>query len=215
MNTNFRFSNLQWRIGLLILLHIFGVVALLVPIFQPLFDIGTPYHLLGINLVLCWDKNLLGSNKFFYFLFSAYTIGFLAEVIGVNTGLLFGQYRYTEALGLQLFNVPLLIVITWAGTALACNAISRFWTQSIYLNSILGALLMVAFDYILEFFATSVPLWTWQNNLIPFYNYVCWFLIGLPVSFLVHFFNAYTSARVSMVFLLSQVVFFIAYLYIQ
>ncbi len=39
--------------------------------------------------------------------------GWLAECIGVQTGLLFGQYNYGEGLGPKLAGVPLILGILW------------------------------------------------------------------------------------------------------
>lgn len=199
------------KVSLLILFHAFGVLAASVNVFQPLFKIGTPYHLIAINGILFWQSPSTLPD-FLKFAFIAASIGFVAELVGVNFQLLFGNYHYTEALGLKIWNVPLLIGLTWAGTAYACNTLIHRLNMSLVSLSILGASLMVGFDFVLEHFAMAVPLWTWENNQVPLYNYFCWFLIGVPVSYLVHYFRVYASKPVAIVFLLSQILFFMIYL---
>jgi putative membrane protein len=47
---------------------------------------------------------------------------------------------------------------------------------------IIASLLMVGLDFLIEPVAINSDYWSWENNQIPLYNYVCWFLI----SFLIH-----------------------------
>jgi putative membrane protein len=41
-----------------------------------------------------------------------------------------------------------------------------------------GALLATFFDWIMEPVAMKMGFWQWQDNTIPLFNYVCWFLIS-------------------------------------
>ncbi|MCJ7624324.1 MAG: carotenoid biosynthesis protein [Anaerolineaceae bacterium] len=41
----------------------------------------------------------------------SYLIAFSAEALGVNFGLIFGKYHYTDVLGIQIFGVPLLAAL--------------------------------------------------------------------------------------------------------
>ena len=41
-------------------------------------------------------------------------IGFIFEIIGVKTGLIFGHYKYCNGLGTKVFDVPLIISLNWA-----------------------------------------------------------------------------------------------------
>ena len=59
--------------------------------------------------------------RFFIFAFS---IGFLVEVIGVNYGIIFGNYTYGKVLGFKVLNVPLMIGVNWFFLSIACGGIS-------------------------------------------------------------------------------------------
>jgi putative membrane protein len=65
------------------------------------------------NLLLSFVCLLLSYSRFnfglVFTIFIAATIGFVAELIGVHTGYLFGDYWYGENLGIKLFEVPLII----------------------------------------------------------------------------------------------------------
>lgn len=204
----------QLRILLLFLFHFFGLIACYMDVLKPLFDLGTPFHLILITTILLWDSTIW-SFKFGLCLASAFIIGIASEIIGVNTGWLFGSYYYTNALGITLFGVPVLIGVTWIGTTYACNVISASWSNSSFLAAVYAALLMVLFDIVLERFATAVPLWQWAGGSIPIYNYVCWFGIGLIISMLFQYQKCVRPNTVAPYFLLSQVIFFICYLFIQ
>ena len=68
--------------------------------------------------------------KFIVFMAIAFLIGFGAEVIGVNTSYLFGNYVYGVNLGPKLLNVSIVIGLLWGvlalGAASIVDQISRF-----------------------------------------------------------------------------------------
>lgn len=175
---------------------------------------STAYHLIVITLLLFFNKKYT-KTKFIITMLIVFLVGMSSEIIGVQTGYLFGHYHYTSALGIQVWGVPVLIGITWASTAYACNtvAIEIFKTNKIF-SIILAGLLMVAFDMVLEKFATAVPLWQWDNGVIPIYNYVCWFFIGGAISAFLQYRKMIDQNPVGLYYLLTQVVFFGGYLLI-
>jgi putative membrane protein len=42
---------------------------------------------------------------------------------------------------------------------------------------------MTGLDFLIEPVAVSSDFWSWENGAIPLFNYVCWFLIALPLHF--------------------------------
>lgn len=72
----------------------------------------------------------------------------IVELIGVNTGLLFGTYQYGENLGIKVFGVPFLIGINWGViTFLTANIANRF-IKNKWLVILCGSILMVALDFL-------------------------------------------------------------------
>ena len=55
----------------------------------------------------------------------AFAIGFSAELIGVHSGMLFGNYSYGNNLGLKLAEVPLIIGINWGVLAVTSASITE------------------------------------------------------------------------------------------
>ncbi len=111
---------------------------------------------------------------------------FLLELIGVQTGLIFGDYSYGKLLGFTVFGVPITIGITWLIVCFSAWNIVSLNTTSLLQKYLLGGVLVVMFDLILEQFATTYGLWAWQGGAIPLYNYVCWFVISLLWFFVFH-----------------------------
>ncbi len=198
------------RIGILVVLHLVGIVGYSLPEYRPLFQLVTPVHLVVISIVLLFEKSVL-TKGFAIFFGLAFAIGYGAEVFGIKSGLIFGYYEYTDFLGFKLLDVPLVIGLLWASTAYASNQIAEKMFKGTILKVIIAALLMVLFDYLLEPFAVSAELWRWNLSVIPNYNYLSWFVVGLLLSIIYQ--NTVKSAfnRVSPYFLLIQVIFFLVY----
>jgi bisanhydrobacterioruberin hydratase len=109
---------------------------------------------------------------------------FAVEWIGVHTGVPFGMYRYTHALGVLVCGVPLAIPFAWYATVVNSRYIaralpgdgrrrSRAWT------ALLAGVLTVALDLLLEPTASLVQeYWIWERAVAPFENYLSWFLFS-------------------------------------
>jgi putative membrane protein len=105
----------------------------------------------------------------------------ITEILGVNYGLIFGDYEYGNNLGFKLFGVPFLIGVNWIIlTAISAN-IATFLTKnkSIVLTVIIGAFLMLAMDFVMEPVAPKLEMWRFKNSIVPFSNYFGWLIIGL------------------------------------
>lgn len=135
--------------------------------------------------VLFWDAS--AKNRV-YLAISAMVIGMLIEIIGVNSGIVFGDYSYGPLLGLKIFGVPVLIGITWLLVTLSAWQIVSFSNLNKFYKIIVASWLVVMFDLVLEQFATAYGLWSWQNAVIPLKNYVTWFVVGAVIVTLYAFF---------------------------
>ena len=84
----------QTNINSIIILvtHLVGAIGLSVPALQPIFKDLTPFHLLLSTLLLLISQSL--NVKIFRLFLVLFSIGFFVEVIGVKTGILFGNYQY-------------------------------------------------------------------------------------------------------------------------
>ncbi len=110
-------------------------------------------------------------------------IGFTVEWIGVHTGYLFGDYAYGKNLGWKWLDIPLMISVNWAMLSFSSIACILHLKVPDVVKAFLSALLMTGLDVLIEPVAVQSDFWSWNNGTIPLFNYVCWFLISLPIHF--------------------------------
>jgi uncharacterized membrane protein len=122
----------------------------------------------------------------------SFVIAFTAEALGVNYGLVFGRYFYTERLGLRLFGVPFLAALAWEPILYAAYSITEILvpiqagrTASLrqrlpsYLwLSLVGALATTAWDMMIDPIAVNSGWWVWQEG-GPYVPYVAH---GVPID---------------------------------
>jgi putative membrane protein len=123
----------------------------------------------------------LESNYHILSILSIFLIGMITESLGVNYGLIFGDYEYGNNLGFKLFGVPYLIGVNWIIlTAISAN-IASFLTKnrSVVLTIIIGTLLMLAMDFVMEPIAPKLDMWRFKNLVVPPSNYLGWLFVGL------------------------------------
>ena len=146
--------------------------------------------------------------KFIVFMAIAFIIGFGAEVIGVNTAYLFGNYVYGINLGPKLLNVSVVIGLLWGvlalGSASIVDQISFFNRGKV----IFGAVIMLGVDLIMEPVAIANKFWSWEGGEVPLYNYVCWFLIAMLLQLILRKFKLNEKNKVYNTLLILMVVFF-------
>lgn len=184
----------QISVFIALLFHVSGLIGILFTSYRDWFIQYTPLNLLLMAALLIWNQRT-DFNRMLVFAATAFVVGMVTEIIGVNTGLLFGNYAYTKALGPGLKGVPWLIGVNWfvvvycCGTTLnkvnawaakrmgAENSLpTRMQTLSLLID---GALLAVLFDWLMEPVAVALGFWHWSGNSIPLLNYVCWFVISV------------------------------------
>lgn len=220
-----KISKYQIATALAILFHFFGVIGIL--FWNKSFFIeSTSFNLLLMFILLIWTHD--DRNKYFIiFSLTAFVVGFLAEVIGVNTGLLFGDYAYGKVLGVKWLQVPLLIGLNWFVIIYCCGVsthtllmkvIKKVASQeqqppmALKVLSVIadGATLAVIFDWMMEPVAVKLGFWEWNGDgSIPLYNYLCWFVISLALLTLFHFCKFNKPNKFAVNLLLIQIMFFL------
>lgn len=222
MNT--KFSKQAIATVIAILFHVVGILGILVFKSEAIIR-STPFNLLLCFFLLLWTQE---NKNIFFWLFTLLVVitGFAVEVIGVNTGYLFGDYTYGNVLGIQFKQVPLIIGVNWF-IVLYCSGVSiTALLQKIIqplsatrgepapvLKAISvisdGATLAVIFDWLIEPVAVKLGLWQWENDTVPVYNYICWFAISLLLMTLFRFSPFEKRNKFAIHLLLVQVMFFL------
>ncbi len=163
---------------LIVLFHVVGLIGFLIPSLNPLFIKLVPFHLLLMMLLLIFahpDRN----KEFWLFIVVTYFAGFIVELLGVTSGLIFGSYHYGDTLGLKIAEVPLLIGVNWVILIYCTGAVvKRFKIKSYIVRSLIGALFLVLLDILIEPIAIKFDYWQWDELNIPFQNYIAWFIFS-------------------------------------
>jgi len=136
-------------------------------------------------------------------------VGFVAELIGVNTQRLFGVYTYGDTLGLKLWNTPIVIALNWLVLIYCIAAMSKNIRDNWYFP-VIGAATMVAFDWIMEPVAIATGMWSWGVQEIPLKNYTDWFLISGFLFLMIRILKIEINNRIAVVLIAMQLVFFLS-----
>lgn len=187
-------KKVRWALIIAMIFHAVGIVGILW-IDQAGFVAMTPYNLLLSLLLILWTQEKL-NIPFLIFFLVAFQTGFFTEYLGVNRQLLFGYYQYKDVLGVKLYGVPLIIGVNWfmivyccaVTTILLFNYIGNLLMKkpiserNFFLQLtivVVGALMAMSFDWLMEPVAIKLGFWTWlSNGIIPIKNYWDWFFVS-------------------------------------
>jgi putative membrane protein len=196
-------------IAYLSIIYAVGITGILLPL-HPQFILLTPLNLL-LSLVFMLWFHPAWSAKTWFFLAVSFTLGFAAEVFGVNTGLLFGTYTYGDVLGWKTWNTPLIIGVNWillsysAGTTINIFLPKWHWIG----KGIAAALLMVGLDLFIEPAAMRLGFWSWPGNTVPLQNYLGWFAVALPILLIFAYTQGGIRNKVGVALFVLQWLFFL------
>ena len=118
-------------------------------------------------------------------------VAFAAEVIGVHTGLPFGDYSYSSQLGWMLWDVPVLIPLAWFMMMYPCWLIATAMHKKPAVQIGIAAWLMATWDLFLDPQMVNEGFWVWHTNSgttkeIPISNFFGWLLTAIIVFALLH-----------------------------
>ncbi len=189
----------------LILVYISGSIGFIVnPSF---FSPFTPYTLL-LTCFVFLIHSPLADKKFLIAFFSIAFLGFIIEVIGVKTGLVFGKYSYGDGLGFKLLNVPLIISINWAMLIFAgIRIVSGIFANKI-VSLVVAAILVTIIDLIIEQVAPRLDFWKFEGGLPGLHNYIGWIGVAFFTSYFFYPTIIKGNLSVSLIILILQIIFF-------
>lgn len=163
-------------------------------IFMLFFSLFHAWYLIG------WRKTLV-----FFVITAGISWGY--EQVGVETGLIYGNYHYTDYLGEKVGHVPIIIPLAWfmmiypsyiignlifAGKPLLLqNKISQ-----IILLALLSAVIMTAWDFVIDPYLSgpTVKAWIWEEGGayfgIPIHNFFGWILTTFSIYLIYRIFES-------------------------
>jgi len=164
----------------LILVYVSGAIGM---VLKPSFFLPfTPYTLLYTVFVFLIFQPTKNFKYVLSFLLIA-LIGFASEVIGVKTGLIFGNYFYGNSLGCKLLEVPLIISLNWALLVNASMLVSTKISTHKLVLPFLTATLATGLDFLIEQVAPNLNFWFFKGGLAGLHNYLGWFIICFVTTF--------------------------------
>ncbi len=206
MNSN---RKLIISIFIIWLFNISGITGILLG-YQDWFLPVTWFNLLIYLFLILWNTNF--SKTLILALFIPFGVGMVTEFLGVNYGLIFGNYTYGENLGLKVLGVPWIIGANWAILTYCSAALSRKLHHNSVVCAVLGAILMVALDVIIEVSAPRFDFWEFENGIVPLQNYIGWFFTAFLVHILLQKIIKVFSFKISLHIFIAILVFFTVFL---
>jgi len=201
-------SNRSIPVVILAIFYLVGFIGFHFDISRSLFIFLTPFTLLATFTFLILYHNQYTPG----FLIASIIIiitGYFIEVVGVNTGIIFGDYVYGSTLGFKLLKTPLIIGINWLLLSYSCYLIIKPSTFPKFSKPFLAAYLMLAYDIVLEHVAIKFDMWSWESNSIPFQNYIAWFVISFIFQLVMTFFDKNFSNVMAFPLFVIQFLFFL------
>ena len=182
-------SRLRVAQGLVLLFHITGFVGMAFSK-NPAFYLRFTPLTLGLTALLLLAFQPERKASFWGFCLTVAMLGFVAEVIGVNTGKIFGHYTYGDTLGFKLLDmppfvgVPPLIGLNWLVLTYICGILARYLPLPELPRTLLAALLMLGLDACMEPVADRYDFWHWSAGIIPLQNFRDWFILACVMQML-------------------------------
>ena len=195
----------KYLLYFLILVYISGAIGFL---FNPgFFAPFTPLTLAFTCFVFLIHQPLNNLNYTLSFIGLA-VVGFVAEVIGVKTGVVFGNYYYGNALGYTVVGEPLVISLNWGLLINIGVLVATYLSKIPLLIATLAAFIITGVDLLIEQVASQMDYWHFSNGIAGIQNYIGWFIISFFTSWLLQKHLVKGDKKNALVFLLLQLFFF-------
>ena len=173
-------------LGVFLVFYGVGVVGHLIDGLRPLMLAMTPYFLPVMGLLSLAFLFRMGHRVLWFWMAGTVVLTWLIEVVGVHTGLVFGEYVYGRGLGAPILGVPPLIGFNWALVCLGVLLWVAPWAEERQVPrpavALAVALLATGFDWVMEPVAVTLGYWSWSGGDIPVQNYAAWFAIAFGAS---------------------------------
>lgn len=191
----------------LILVYVSGAIGCFI---KPAFFLPfTPFALILTLLCFLLYQPLSRTTYLSAFFLLAFG-GFLLEVAGVKTGLVFGDYAYGNSLGWKLFDVPVLISANWA-LLINCGIIlASYVSKNAAAVAFLSALMVTLIDLLIEQVACPLDYWCFSGGKAGLHNYLGWFAFAGLASYLLRAEMNTRQPRIALTILLLQLLYFSA-----
>mgnify|MGYP001219536461 FL=1 len=167
----------------------------------------TPINLLVSFVLLLINQKRLNGIKL-KSVFLIFIIGMVSEILGVNYGLIFGDYAYLDNLGVKILGVPVLIGFNWILLTFITGSLSSLIFKNKYISVLMGAIFLILLDLIIEPVAPLLGFWIFDLPTVPLQNYIGWFVVGIITHSIYQFTISEKEFTYSIHLLLVNAIFF-------
>ena len=173
-------------IAIIWLFHVSGILGIIYGNSE-WFISATPL-ILSINFALL----LINCNShkwFFHMVILGFLTGMITEILGVQRGWIFGDYKYGNALGYKILGVPMLIGVNWALLTIITAAIAQQFYENLFMRIVIGVCLMIFLDLLIEPIAPVLDFWAFEGGNAPLQNYIGWTAVAIFLQSIFHYFR--------------------------
>lgn len=194
----------NYKSFILIILYTVGITGIAVGSTRDFFLSLSPIHL-TVTLFLSTPLTRKYSSPIYLIIVGL--VGYAAEVVGTNTGIIFGDYSYLNNLGPKFLNVPVLLVALWITSVYGAFSIVQLITKKTWLSSFISACLCTGLDILIEPLCKDLGYWKWHDH-VGIENFAAWFVISFVLSQLLSI-NRILPQREAVVNFILQIIFFL------
>ena len=192
-------------IAIIWLFHVSGILGIIYGNSE-WFISATPLILL-INFALL----LINCNShkwFFHMVILGFLTGMITEILGVQRGWIFGDYKYGNALGYKILGVPMLIGVNWALLTIITAAIAQQFYENLFMRIVIGVCLMIFLDLLIEPIAPVLDFWAFEGGNAPLQNYIGWTAVAIFLQSIFHYFRIEVKGWFPNQLYILQIIFF-------
>ena len=192
-------------IAIIWLFHVSGILGIIYGNSQ-WFISATPLNL-SINFMLL----LINCNShkwFFHMVILGFLTGMITEILGVQRGWIFGDYKYGNALGYKILGVPMLIGVNWALLTIITAAIAQQFYENLFMRIVIGVCLMILLDLLIEPIAPVLDFWAFEGGNAPLQNYIGWTAVAIFLQSIFHYFRIEVKGWFPNQLYILQIIFF-------
>ncbi len=201
-------EKLQQNLGLGILaFHIIGVIGTLYGPTRALTISLTPLNL-SLSAALIVVTHTKRNRSFYQFAAFAFVIGYVVEVLGVASGVIFGEYTYGPTLGWSWMGVPLVIGINWFVLSYCFAELANRTAAPPWAKVVLASAAMVGLDALIEPVAIMLDYWQWADDQIPTMNFLGWFAVSVVIQTIGRYSLGEFRNGFTIYLIISQIIYF-------
>ena len=192
-------------IAIIWLFHVSGILGIIYGNSE-WFISATPL-ILSINFALL----LINCNShkwFFHMVILGFLTGMITEILGVQMGWIFGDYKYGNALGYKILGVPMLIGVNWALLTIITAAIAQQFYENLFMRIVIGVCLMIFLDLLIEPIAPVLDFWAFEGGNAPLQNYIGWTAVAIFLQSIFHYFRIEVKGWFPNQLYILQIIFF-------